>query len=114
MLCSIFCELNDGLILFLANIYTVDVNQEKNVAFFNIASEASFIITFRALFLSTGRPAILPAGPLLLDCHCWKKCGKIQNVGSSFDFKIFSSEIYALTKLHLTYRSFRAQIHLTF
>ena len=42
MLCSIFCELNDGLILFLANIYTVDVNQEKNVAFFNIASEESF------------------------------------------------------------------------
>ena len=69
---------------------------------------------FSRTFFSIGSPVILPAGPLLLDCHCWKKCGKIQNVGSRSDFEIFSSEIYALTKLHLTYRSFRAQIHLTF
>ena len=30
-------------------------------------------------FFSTGRSAILPAGPLLLNCQCWNKYGKIQN-----------------------------------
>ena len=40
-------------------------------------------------FFSTGRSAILPAGPLLLDSQYWKKCGKVQNVVSSCDFEIF-------------------------
>ena len=54
------------------------------------------LFEFPRTFFSTGRPAILPAGPLLLDCHCWKKCGKIQNVISSSDFEIFSPQIHAL------------------
>ena len=51
---------------------------------------------FSRTFFSTGRPTILPAGPLLLNCQCWKKCGKIQNVVSNSDFEIFSPEIHAL------------------
>ena len=47
-------------------------------------------------FFSTVRPAILPAGPQLLDCQYWKKCGKIQNVASSSDFDIFFPEIHPL------------------
>ena len=39
--------------------------------------------------------------PLLLDCQCWKKCGKIQNVVSSSDFEIFSPEILALKPTNL-------------
>ena len=54
--------------------------------------------SFRS-FLGTGRPAILPAGQLLFYCQCWKKCGKIQNVVSSFDFEIFSPEIHTLALL---------------
>ena len=46
---------------------------------------------FSRTFLSTGKPAILPARPLLLDCRCRKKCGKIQNLVSSSDFESFFS-----------------------
>ena len=37
-------------------------------------SELDMYNIFSALFFSTVRPAIQPAGPLLLDCQYWKKC----------------------------------------
>ena len=46
---------------------------------------------FPHFFGTVVRPAIQPAGPLLLDCQYWNKCGKIQNVVSSSDFEIFLS-----------------------
>ena len=41
-------------------------------------------------FFSTVSPAILPAGPLLLDCQCWKSAGKFKMLHRVLTLLFFS------------------------
>ena len=40
-------------------------------------------------FFSTGRPAILPSGPLFLDCQHWKNAGKFKMLYQVLTFRFF-------------------------
>ena len=51
---------------------------------------------FSRTFFSTGNRAMVGRRAKWQAYQCLKKCGKIQNVVSSSDFEIFSSEMYAL------------------
>ena len=54
---------------------------------------------FSRIFLALVGLPFSPLGRYCLTASALKKCGKIQNVVSSFDFEIFSPEMHALVLL---------------